>query len=230
MKILIMVLTFNEPPYAELKRSQQATWDSIQEGGVETIYYAGGFDGYNELPHRDFMSYQEPPKPWSTEVRFRCTDSYYYMAEKFQKALEYVKDYDYDIIFRTNSSSYVNKKRLKEFAATLPKEKLYAGWTMVDSEDHGGLVVSGAGIFMSHDTAEILRENIDPKFEQEEDIYCGRILRKHGITASDDKSRYDVPTQFENIPLDRYHYRFKTGDRLWDAKNMRLVHQKIISA
>lgn len=211
-----------EPPYNKLFEAQRETWDSVPKEDVHTLYYHGG------ASENQYDLLQQNHKSHSGIIQTADTNAYYYMASKFQTALKFALLSQPDIIFRTNSSSYVNKQKLKEFAATLPKEKLYAGWTMVDSEDHGGLVVSGAGIFLSKDTAKILIENIDPQFEQEEDIYCGRILRKHGIVATDDKNRYDVPSQFSEIPLDRYHYRFKTGDRIQDAKNMVELHKRII--
>lgn len=221
-KILIMVLSFDQPPYSDLMQAQLETWAAVPEFEVKTLFYHGGSE--NSIHHKIV---QQNHKSSAHILQLPCTDSYYYMSHKFSLALEYVKDWDYDIIFRTNSSSYVNKNRLLEFAETLPKEKLYAGWTFVDSEDFGGLCVSGAGIFLSRDTAEILREQINPEVEREEDVEIGRILRRNGITAIDDKSRYDVPSQFYEIPLDRFHYRFKTRDRTQDANSMRLIHDKI---
>lgn len=229
MKILILVLSYNEPPYRELMQAQQATWDAVEVEGVRTVYYHGGelIDMNKRLPYYDTI--YDCPNKSSTQIGFQCTDEYYYMAAKFKKALEYVADFDYDIIFRTNSSSYVNKQRLKEFAATLPTEKLYAGWTFPDSNSEDkGMCVSGAGIFLSRDTAEILRDEIDPQFEMEEDVYCGRILRKHGIVPIDDRSRVDYPQQQWKDLKKPYHIRFKTEDRIKDAENMKLVHQKIL--
>lgn len=222
MKILILVLTYNEHPYDELLKAQKETWDSIEEPDISTIYYTGGLNQYGAT----WIPRQQANK--SILLETSGSDKYYYMASKFKVALEFAKDLDYDFIFRTNSSSYVNKQRLKDFVETLPKEKLYAGWTFVDSEDFGGLCVSGAGIFLSRDTAEILREHIDPNFEQEEDVYCGRILRKHGIVAIDDKSRVDVSIVNYETPTGAYHYRFKTNDRLKDANNMKELHKRII--
>lgn len=208
-KILILVLSFNDGPFAQLMKTQQCTWDSVEVEGVDTVFYYGGGKG------------------WVNEKEFSGmgTDSYYYMHDKFLDCLKNIDLSKYTFIFRTNSSSYVNKKQLLEFSKTLPKEKLYCGWTVVDSEDHGGLAVSGAGIWLSIDTAEILRNEIDKDFEMEEDIYCSRILRKNGITAIDDKSRFDVPMHFKVVPNDRYHYRFKHGgDRIIDINNMLIVH------
>lgn len=226
MKILILVLSYNSPPFDVLMRTQQESWDSVKEEGIRTVYYHGGLPKQGDLKFS--LRHSNPYSSWE-RVEFDITDEYYYMAGKFREALRYTQDWEYDYIFRTNSSSYVNKKELVEFAKTLPTEKLYAGWTFVDSEDHGGLCVSGAGIFLSPDTAKILLDNIDPNFEQEEDVYAGRILRKHGITAIDDKSRYDVESFHPYIPTNLYHYRCKTGNRLIDAHNMVMLHKKIIS-
>lgn len=224
-KILIMVLSFDEPPYRELMRMQQDTFDSIDVEGVRTVYYYGGLPNDNKLHYVEDACGQS-----SIRLQLFCTDAYCLMAEKFKMALEYVKDWDYDIIFRTNSSSYVNKEKLVEFAKTLPTEKLYAGWEIQGNAGYN--VVSGAGIFLSRDTAEILRGKIDPNFEREEDVYCGQLLHEAGIEIINDKSRFDVPMSIaqKEIPLDRYHYRFKTTqNRLADIGNMKLLH-KLITA
>ena len=229
MKILIMVLSYNEPPYDSLMKMQQATFDSIEVEGVRTVYYHGGLN-QPDPDNRSQPRLIHIADNWY-RVELNCTDDYYYMSEKFKRALDYVKDWDYDIIFRTNSSSYVNKQRLKEFAATLPPEKLYAGCTFNDSNSEDkGMCVSGAGIWLSRDCAEILRNEIDNEFEMEEDVYCGRILRKNGIVPITYNNRFDVPMSIspKEIPLDRCHYRFKTTqNRLADIGNMKMLHKLI---
>lgn len=221
MNILIMVLSFDQPPFDLLMRTQQETWDSLGHdiAGIRTMYYHGGGKTEPYLWHYD------------GRLELPCTDDYYLMAHKFRLALDYAfEKIEFDLIFRTNSSSYVNKKKLLERAELLPQEKLYAGWTFHDSNSEDkGMCVSGAGIWLSRDTADILRNDIDPHFEQEEDVYCGRLLRNRGIVAIDDKSRYDVPVIVpNNIPTDRYHYRCKSGSlREIDANNMRIIHEKI---
>lgn len=231
-KILIMVLSYNQPPFDELMRAQKETWDSINQPGVTTLYYRG-IDIPPGPVSKAPIYFGERIYSWSEELVCACTDKYYYMAAKFSLALNWaLADISWDLIFRTNSSSYVNKKRLVEFAATLPREKLYAGKTLVDLNDFSGIAISGAGIWLSRDTAEILQKEIDPEFEQEEDIYCGRILRKHGIVPIADESRFDYPEGMEGrhyTDADVYHIRFKTGDRKKDADNMRLVHKSIIN-
>lgn len=225
-KILILVLSFNEEPFSTLMRTQQQTFDSIEAEGVKTVYYHGGLFPQGSLKFA--AKYSNPHSSWE-RVAFDITDEYYYMAGKFQKALEYTKDFEYDYIFRTNSSSYVNKKALVKFAESLPKEKLYAGWEIEGNAGYN--VCSGAGFFLSPDTAKILRDNIDPDFEREEDVYCAQLLHEHGIEIIDDKSRIDVNNFNPYLPLHHYHYRFKGphGDRRIDAHNMILLHKQIIS-
>lgn len=226
-KILIMVLSYNVSPYKELMEAQKSTWDYVDVEDVTTVYYYGGLP--YESHHDDMTTYPILRSSYSREVQFKCTDLYYLMAHKLKLALEYVKDWEYDFIFRTNSSSYCQKNKLKEFSQTLPTEKLYSGWEFIDSEDFGGGCISGAGIWLSRDTAEILRNEIDPNKELEEDVYIGRILRKHGIEAIDDKSRIDWPEEDKDIHT-AYHIRFKGphGNRYRDADDMRFVHRKII--
>lgn len=223
MKILIMVLSYKKSPYLELMRAQQQTFGSIKNENIDVLYYYGGDPPFTCTLSSDGIHYG-----W--EFGFPITDAYYYMAGKFKKALEYAlaSSKKYDLIFRTNSSSYIQYRALLKFSETLPKEKLYAGAEIKTNE--GFSIVSGAGFFLSPDTAKILLNEIDPEFEKEEDYYCGMILNKHGIEVIDDKSRIDVANyhSLECVPLDAYHYRIKSNDRLRDAETMRLLHQKII--
>lgn len=226
-RILILVLSYNVEPFSSLMKTQQASWDSVEVEGVETMYYHGGFDPKNIMTEH-YSEMVSGGSSWS-QWAFKCTDKYYFMAAKFKKALEWIKDDEYDYIFRTNSSSYVNKKALLEFAKTLPTEKLYAGWEIKGNE--GFNIVSGAGFFLSRDTAKILMENIDPVFEKEEDYYCAKILHEHGIEIIDDKSRYDytggVLQQLSIKTLQPYHIRFKTDSREQDIENMKIIHKLI---
>ncbi len=221
MKILILVLSYDKHPYDELMKSQMETWDSIKEPDVCVGYYHGGLE--SGVAHVRLNPLNED----SAVITLNATDSYYYMAAKFKECLKFFADADFDIIFRTNSSSYVNKKELVKFANTLPKTGLYAGWEIQGNAGYN--VVSGAGFFLSPDTAEILRFNIDPNFEREEDVYCAQLLHEKGVQIINERSRFDVRVINNNIPLDRYHYRFKTDDRLQDAENMRQLHKKILN-
>lgn len=226
MKILIMVLSYNEHPFDELMKAQIDTWESVHTKDVGTVFYHGGNkeQKWTAYPNNGF------PDKVSYRLSVDATDSYYYMAEKFKEALDFVKGWEYDFVFRTNSSSYVNKQKLVEFASRFPSTGVYAGWTMKDTNHDGGDCVSGAGILLSRDCVEILRKEINPEVEMEEDVYLGRILRANGIVATDDQSRFDYKSghHIDKSFSRYYHIRFKTANRLQDAANMRKVHKAII--
>lgn len=206
-KILILVLSYMKPPYDSLLKVQRETWDSVEADGVKTVYYYGGGKGW--VNDKEFSADSE--------------DKYYWMSDKLLGCLKEVIDWDWQICFRTNSSSYVNKERLIEFANTLNTEKLYCGWSLETC-------VSGAGFFISKDCAKILVDELNPKYEKEEDFAVGEILLTHGIEIVDDKSRIDWPEYDKDIHT-AYHLRFKGphGNRYRDADDMRLVHQKIMN-
>jgi hypothetical protein len=190
-------------------QAQWETWDREWVPECTVVYYTGKglylTHGHVLCPHDEPVS-----------------DEYYQMHWKFKKALDGIDLNSIDFIFRTNSSSYINKEKLLKHAETLPKERLYSGWSLGEKE-----AVSGAGIWLSPDMVEILREEIPPGEQIEEDILIGRILhKKHGVEILDDKSRFDV-TDPELAPIDSMHYRFKTSDRLQDIRNIYHLHQRI---
>lgn len=206
--ILILVLSYNDhAEYSELMKAQQATWDSIEFPLMKTVYYHGG---------REYAAKQI--HSWSMQIAYPASDDYFEMHWKFKLCLDHYRRFPIpQLIFRTNSSSYIDKKLLHEFAQTLPKEKVYAGWQSSD-------FISGAGFFLSPDVQEMLAGELKEGRRYEEDVLIGRTLKRLGIGMIADHSRFDV-REFRNPPLDRYHYRFKTEDRYQDAENMRRLHE-----
>lgn len=213
--ITILVLSYDDnKEYSDLMRAQQETWDSINEPMVKTFYYTGGGTEENKVLVKQVHH-------WSMQYGYPCSDNYYEMHWKFKLCLQHLLHWPIPtMVFRTNSSSYINKKELVKFAATLPDKKCYAGWAGRD-------FISGAGFFISHDVQKLLCDAMDKDNRVEEDVYIGRLLQQHDIPMIDDKSRFDVQWMGQTPPLDRYHYRFKTEDRYEDAINMRKLHQLI---
>lgn len=224
MKLLILVLSYNVEPYAQLMETQKETWAS--NGDIPTFFYYG--NGGTSKPKLVYKG--SAGKTTFLDIQLDFHDEYYEMHWKFKLALDRLSKsgYKWDLMFRTNSSSYVNKLHLQHFADTnLPLEKCYAGYTVKDTNDDGGDCVSGAGIFLSKDCCEILRQKLPEGPACEEDVLIGRILRKEGITAIDDRSRIDYPQEIGKDITSTYHIRFKTGDRVLDASNMKRVHKMI---
>lgn len=207
MKILIMVLSFNEPPFSGFMQAQKDTWDKVQHRDVDVLYYHGG--------NITEMSY------WKLTVA--CSDDYDMMHWKFKLALDVINYHEYDFVFRTNSCSYIVKDKLLEVAKSLPKQQCYAGY-------QNGTYISGAGIFFSPDVLDILKAELTVDPHGAEDVLIGQILNGR-VPMIADNSRIDATVEGFNGSLDSYHFRAKTSNDLTerhrDVTNMIKLHQTL---
>ncbi len=218
MKVLILVCSSHIHPYDKFLTAQKETWDSIPHPKVETVFYRGS--GHNTWEGNVFIS--------------DCPHGYYTQHWKHKQAIDAVWEKDWDIIFRTHSSSYVDKAKLYQLCNSLPAEHTYGGWNLgvelPEIEWQGKIIrqsaVSGAGIFYSRDVADILRKNTPEGVNIEEDVLSGRILQTFGIHPTfDNKERVDLQSIAQYRPS--YHYRIKSMDRLADIETMYKLHEKI---
>ncbi len=208
MKILILVLSCQKEPFVEMRKVQQETWDSVQINGVDTVYYIGGGVGEH---------YFNQINPTSRELILPCSDEYDLMHWKLNNAFLAVNWRDYDLIFKTNSSSYINKKLLVEFAEKLPTEKVYCG---ID----GVTFASGCGVFLSKDCIEILLRHYDDYPNPSEDGLMASYLSQNGVSITQGAERVNicVPWNYHLMHIKCYHYRCKHDeDRKQDLFVMR---------
>lgn len=208
MKVLILCLSyFDNTTYTKFYDTQKKTWDSLEIEGVKTFYFVG-----NE--NRNFID----KDVIYTDVK----ESLFNCGYKTLKAFDLIKDYDFDFIFRTNSSSYVDKLLLKKYLQEKPKQKLYSGVI----GNHAGITFSsGSGFIITKDLVQLVLENrklwnhglID-------DVALGLLLKNFGVepTAA---PRYDINILDENTPLHFYHYRLKCHDRNLDCERMINLHK-----
>lgn len=203
--IVILVQACDDAPYGEMMKAQMKTWDSIQNEDTKTIYYLSG-DSFTHFKGK--------------KLYCQCSPDYNMMHWRNKIALDIVSlEYKYDYIFRTNASSYVNKKLLVDFAKSLPKEKCYCG---ID----GGSYASGAGVFMSPDVVDIVRKKTGIEPTAYEDAYIGSILGQNGIKITEGAKRCDVQASAD-LP-NCYHYRCKpdSGDRTKDIEAFYAIYNQ----
>jgi hypothetical protein len=209
--ILILVQSCDDAPYGEMMKAQMNTWDKIEHPETKTLYYLSEENAYD-----DYNCYI------GNKIYMLGSEAYDMMHWRQKLAFDHIKDIgiNFDYLFRTNASSYVNKKLLVEFSKSLPKEKCYCG---ID----GGGYASGAGVFLSPDVVEILRTQTDESPTAYEDAYMGAILGRNGITVTPGAKRCDISSAQPNIP-NCYHYRCKpdNGDRTKDIEAMYAIYNQ----
>jgi hypothetical protein len=200
-RILILVQACDDPPYFEMQKVQRETWDSIDVPGVETVYYYG-----NNKHDGEYIF-----EPETRKLYCPCSEAYDMMHFRHKLAVEWcLKNVEFDLMFRTNASSYVHKQKLFDFAQALPTEKLF-----ISKGDH---VMSGCGFFLSKDLVKVANEHIDDYPTPSEDMYICTMLNRDGYEVGKDGDRVDFNHYLEGPQRECYHYRCKsdTSDRTKD--------------
>lgn len=207
MRILISVLTYlDNGIYSKFYEVQNETWDSIDIEGVETFYYIGGGEK-KEISGK--LVINDLPETIPNE------------GYKFINFLTQTINEEYDYIFHTNSSSYVDKKLLYEWLTDKPREKFYSG---VKGNYLGNSFASGCGFTLSKDVVKMLLENQnDWEHGYADDATLGILLGKLGLTIYE-APRFDVIDYSGDIPNNFFHYRCKTNNRELDVNNLIRIH------
>lgn len=205
MRILILVLSYDDSGlYTEFYKTQKQTWDSLHVEGVDTYYYFGNSDDKKIDGNNIFLGVRES--------LMNC-------AYKTIDAFDLVKDFDFDFIFRTNSSSYVDKKLLKKYVENKSNQNFYSG---IIGNHMGIPFCSGSGYFLSKDLVKLIINNkSEINHNLIDDVAFGNFLKNKNIEFKQSE-RFDVINN-DYIPMDYFHYRLKTSNRQNDIKNMELI-------
>lgn len=207
-KILILVMSSPQIDiYYEMMKKQKETWDSVNVDGVQTLFFYG--DENVESSHIS-----------QNNLIIKTSDATINMSYKVKLVYDFIFDMNWDYIFRTNASSYIDKRRLFNKAQTLPTTKCYCG-IKITLDDYTAFS-SGAGTFYSRDCIDIIRNNIteEHKMNSEiEDVFEGKILKNVaniGVTPGAMRSDYthnDFEKFMKNITFtdtNPYHYRCRS--------------------
>jgi hypothetical protein len=154
------------------------------------------------------------------DTHFYFGNEYELMHVAFRDALREVWDRDWDIILRTNSSSYINKQALKLFL----KDKEYNDLWIGDTTGYN----SGAGFIINRDLAKILMDEITDDRYPYEDLLCHNILQSKGyICQKGSNCNYNHP--FKLFDTNSYQIRVKSSyvndiNRQMDINAMLYIH------
>ena len=213
-RVLILVLSHYESPYDRLEESIRNTWASKSVDNIKIFFYHGGSD-------KDYID--------GDKIRIQQEEGYYRIGYKTIRAFEMVdKIFDYDYIFRTNSSSYINLEKLNEYIVEKPNKKFYSG---VIGNHFGIRFSSGSGYFLSRDVVKLVLENKKNWNHQLiDDVALGKLLSSLDIFPTP-SPRLDI----DKLPLNEaeiqqhFHFRCKTsGDRSGDIIIMNELKNKLL--
>jgi hypothetical protein len=208
MKILIVVLSHLDGGiYTKFFETQNESWNSIEVEGVDTLFLVGNND---------------EDKIDGNLIKTNVEESLYHCGYKTIKAFELLKDYEYDYIFRTNSSSYVDKQMLKDYLQDKPRTNFYSG---IIGNHYGIHFASGSGFIVSKNVVDLVlfkKEYWEHRFI--DDVALGFLLRGLGVNPVL-SPRFDVVTVNENTPMNHYHYRIKTSNREKDCQYMKSIFE-----
>ena len=205
-KVLILVMASPSiEVYNEMMKKQKETWDSIQVENVNTLFFYGD-DTVSETHISE------------NNLILKTQDTTLNNSYKLKMVYDFVYNMEWDYIFRTNASSYVDKKRLLNKAQTLPITQCYCGMKGIAGNV---MFSSGAGTFYSRDCIDILRNTINDDYRMKselDDNAEGAILNKASIKVTSGASRSDYThndfdsfiksIQFNDI--NPYHYRCRS--------------------
>ncbi len=216
VKVLVLIIASDGvPAYLEL----QKIWKSYMHKDPDhfEVYFIRG----------------NPDLPTSYE--FRGDDLYVKTEENYQPGITNktvlslealmprMKEFDY--VLRTNLSSFYVFPRLLEFVGSLPRQKCYCGYQQHIPKGwlpEFGVInfISGAGILLSSDLAEMLVQHkqdfLQHSTELPDDVLFGYFFQNNHINSLP-APRMDFPTkelwlqQKGNIPKTAFHFRAKNN-------------------
>ncbi len=127
----------------------------------------------------------------------------------------------FDYLFRTNTSTYVDRQRLIEFAEDLPRSRYWGGFTGISE---GITFTSGAGTLMSRDcVADAVTAEWD--WDLVDDVALGRVLTSLGIEAQPlTRPVLESVESAKTAELGAFMWRCQGVQERNDAQIMRALH------
>ena len=231
LKYVNLVLYSDDREYNEMKEITQVFYDKFEN--VKTIYY--NFDD----------KINEEYKMEGNVLKIKGKESYVPgILDKTVKAMEYVVNYEYDYLVRSNISTIVDFKLLDEELTKKPME--YGGGLInnlqnldenagIKNQTYFGLkYVSGTSIIMSKKTLKTMIENKDKiDYKILDDVSIGLLMRflkkepsliKEGSFLMVSEANGDTEKIIKMISEKPYiFYRNRNSDRKTDVKQMQII-------
>lgn len=147
----------------------------------------------------------------------------------YRAALDEALSTDWTHLFRTNASSYVDKKSLVSFCESMPKHGCNCG---IAGNVNGLVYASGSGAIFSRDAAKVIRAALDGKILHpgyHEDVFAGEALAAAGMPLTPGARRCNYWD--DGYVAGHYHYRcrfdYDNGRKRRDVEAFKDIHSRI---
>jgi hypothetical protein len=220
--ILLLLSQKDNSLYSFLEDNINKTWLSTKTEGCDIWYYYGNSEKFEVKDNVIMCPFGE---------------SYANIGHKTLCAFEHLLQFDFDFIFRPNSSSFVNKERLVELSQTFPTKNFYAGTPIhflgggIKEEDTINAPTKcahGCGFILSRDLVELIVNNKDKwKHYMVDDMALCRFMKDFNIELTeldkiflniDDSGNLNLDGQIlSDEEIKKYHH-IRTQSTNFDRK------------
>lgn len=197
MKIIILVLSSNSPVHFINRFFQKTTWAKSTFKNVQIINYFGGY---------------KTTKFKNNNLLLDASNKFTDIGEKTYNAFKWCnKNLDFDFIFRTNSSSYIDVGNLIEYINNNNQITYSGSKAQAILRDKKYEFASGSGYFVSKQGVEQIVSNKNLwDFSLPDDVGLGELFTKLGIKNTifkkNEITRFPL---FEDIDYMLFHTRCK---------------------
>jgi hypothetical protein len=215
--IVVAVLGARAEPYPPMIRAIRETWASVAVPRVETLVYFGG-----DALHED-----------GDEVVLPVPDDLANAGRKTLAFFEYLlAERPFDVLFRTNCSSYVDLRNLRDYADRLDSPRSFYGGILGYRGDVP--FASGSGYFIGRDVVEVALARRDEwEHKLADDQALAFVLAAGGVEPKATR-RQDLlrVRDARHVDTTQFHVRCRTDSwrRRRDPKIMRAVHRAFLKA
>jgi len=158
---------------------------------------------------------------------------------KTLKAFYYaINNIEFDYIYRTNVSSFLDLQKLQNYISDKPRQKFYAGhlgrYTTKTREKREIIYASGAGYFLSRDLVQsTLQHQTEWDHNFIDDVSLGDFLRQKLGVQLNNINRVDNRSASDNflwgLPND-FHFRCKSDSPYETVKIMEKLQSRVLDS
>ena len=178
MRVLVPILSLKEEPFISVEQSSRNTWAQTSNENIELFYVYGQENKDEKYVKESNELYVNSPD--GKNIKLNGVTYYNNVLQKTIAIFKYaLNNFEFDFLFRTNISPYVNLDNLYKFLLQQSSSNFYGGCF------GGRQWASGLGLIFSRDVVELIISSLDRfKLSGADDLWFGNVLNQLKIPKS----------------------------------------------